>query len=122
MEPFTFQRGKPADEVAPFHNAFVLTDILAADAFLISTAKRAHHLLVWLTHCVPVAGCNGVADVRLTAEAVAAVFRLPVDGVSGNADGFLQNSNAALVLAGIGAGCVNGSGNLRFPASRMGIC
>lgn len=50
LEPFAFQRGKPADEVTPFHDAFILTDILAADAFLISI-KRAHHL--WYgSHCV----------------------------------------------------------------------
>ncbi len=70
---------------------------------------------------VPIGGCNGVADVRLTAESVSAVFRLPVDGVTRNANGFLQNSNAALVLAGVGVGGVNGSGNVRFPAPRMGI-
>ena len=117
MEPFTFQRGEPADEVTPFHDAFVLTDILAADAFLIPSAKRAHHLLVRFTHGVPVAGRNGVADVRLTTEAVAAVFRLPVNGIARNADGFLQNRNAALILTGVGVCRVNGSGNVRFPAS-----
>lgn len=69
-----------------------------------------------------IGGRNGVADVRLTAKAVAAVFRPPVNGVARNADGFLQNSNAALILAGIGVCRVNGSGNVRFPASRMGIC
>src|SRR5574344_239431 len=41
-----------------------------------------------------VAGGNGIADIRLTAQAVTAVFRLPVDGVTGNADDFLQNGTS----------------------------
>jgi hypothetical protein len=51
-------------------------------------------------HGVPVAGRYGIRKSRLTAEAVAAVFRFPVDGVASDAVGIgiLQYGDTALIF------------------------
>lgn len=64
---------------------------------------------------------KGIADVRLTAQAIAAVLHLAVNNIARNAVALLQNGNAALVLAGVGVGSVYGSCRVGFSSSRMGI-
>ena len=64
---------------------------------------------------------QGIGDVLLTSQPVAAIFRLTVNGVARNANAFLQDSDTALIFAGVGVGRINVSGDIGFPTALVGF-
>ena len=66
-------------------------------------------------NCMVIRGGQCVCDALLTAETVAAVLRLAVDGVAGDADRFRQMQCEGQIVASSPIGCDNGRSNIQRP-------
>ena len=112
LEPFTFQRGEAANEIPAVRipGRGRLADKVRSVLMLPSALRGGDLIIPELIHslagidAMAVCGGQGIGNIPLPAEAVAAVLRLPVDGIACNADDFFLLYKGNIVAAGPIAG------------------